>query len=263
MSTQTATDRYTKVDSKELTSKVRDIYTRVAMDPNGSFHFKLGGKLALQLGYSTKEIDSVPRQSVESFAGVGYHFDYAAIQKGDTVLDLGSGSGMDVFVAANATGPTGKVIGVDMTLAQLQKACKLAAQIPYKNVWFVADQIERFNYIPHSIDVVISNGVINLSADKESVFKRIARNLRPGGRLALSDIISEEQLPDSIKCNASLWAACIGGAAQRELYIQMIERAGMRIEEMRYNDYDFVSRSAAGATRKYDVRSISLLAIKE
>ena len=263
MSAQQAIQTNRAVNAEELTYRVRDMYTKVAKNPHGDFHFELGYDLAQELGYNTNELNGIPGESIESFAGVGYHFDLASIKPGDRVLDLGSGSGMDVFIASNATGPTGKVIGVDMTLAQLQKSSKLATRNGFNNVWFVADHIERFNYIPNSMDVIISNGVINLSADKEAVFKKISRNLRPGGRLAISDIISEETLPESIKCDASLWAACIGGAMQRENYLSMIEQSGLTIETTRYNDYKFISKSARGATEKYKVRSISILAVKK
>ena len=146
---------------------------------------------------------------------------------------------MDVFMAASKTGMSGRVIGVDMTHAQLRKTSLLSYNNDYQNVWFVADEIEKFQYIPRSLDVVISNGVINLVSDKRTVFKNIARNLKPDGRLAISDIVSEVQLPQKIKCNASLWAACIGGAMQRSNYFDLIEEAGLRITDWRINDYHF------------------------
>ena len=180
------------------------------------------------------------------------------------VLDLGSGAGMDVFVAASQVGTKGRVIGVDMTAAQLQKASVLALRNKINNVWFVADQIERFDYLPRTMDVVVSNGVINLSADKESVFRHVSNNLRPGGVLAMSDIVSEVDLPQSIKCNASLWAACIGGAMKRTKYFQLIENAGLTITDWRENkEYAFLSKSASGATSDYQVKSISLRAVKK
>ena len=159
MSVQAIQIRPRTLDAMALTTKVRKMYTRVAETPQEDFHFELGRDLALRLGYTADELDAVPSQSVDSFAGVGYHFDYADIQPGDHVLDLGSGAGMDVFVAANRAGKSGKAIGVDMTIAQLQKSSQLAVRNNYNNVWYVADRIENFDYLPHTVDVIISNGL--------------------------------------------------------------------------------------------------------
>ena len=261
-SIQSQAIKHQGLDRAALIDKVKAMYTRVANDANGEFHFEMGREMALRLGYKPAELDAAPVESIESFAGVGYHFDYAGIEPGNSVLDLGSGSAMDVFMAASKTGMSGRVIGVDMTQAQLVKASHLAYTNDYQNVWFVSDEIEKFEYIPHSLDVVISNGVINLISDKRTVFRNIARNLKPNGRLAISDIVSDVQLPESIKCNASLWAACIGGAMQRSSYFDLIEESGLRITDWRINDYHFISNSALGATRKYGVHSISLRAVK-
>jgi arsenite methyltransferase len=176
------------------------------------------------------------------------------------VLDLGSGSGMDSFLAALA-GRSGRVIGVDMTDKQLAKAERLAADAGFANVEFRQGYIERPPVEDATVDCVISNGVINLSPDKSSVFAAAARVLRPGGRLALADIVSAKQLPEGVTCDASLWAACIGGAMQSDDYRAAIEAAGFEIETWRENSaYHFVSERADNATQKYGVTSISLLA---
>jgi arsenite methyltransferase len=177
------------------------------------------------------------------------------------VLDLGSGSGMDSFLAALAAGPDGRVVGVDMTDEQLAKAERLAAEAGVRNVEFRRGYIEEPPIDEQAFDCAISNGVINLSPDKPAVFAAVARALRPGGRLALADIVSTEQLPEGVTCDASLWAACIGGAMQRDRYREAIERAGLEIEEWRENpQYRFVSERADNAVRKYGVTSISVLA---
>jgi arsenite methyltransferase len=177
------------------------------------------------------------------------------------VLDLGSGSGMDSFLAALAVGPDGGVIGVDMTDEQLAKARRLAAEAGIDNAEFRLGYIEDPPVDAASIDCVISNGVINLSPDKPAVFAGVARALRPGGRMALADIVTTEQLPEGVTCDASLWAACIGGAMQRDGYREAIEGAGLEIVEWRENEqYRFVSERADNAVRKYGVTSISLLA---
>jgi arsenite methyltransferase len=191
---------------------------------------------------------------------VGYHFDLAAIPRGATVVDLGSGSGTDAFVAArHADG--GPVIGFDMTEAQLEKARRLAREAGVSNVEFRKGLIEELDLADASVDVVISNGVINLVADKDAVFREIARVLKSAGRLAISDIVTERQLTESITCDASLWAACIGGAAQEDDYRAAIEAAGLELGTVRENpEYRFLSKSAQGATREFGVKSVSLVA---
>ena len=166
------------------------------------------------------------------------------------MLDLGTGSGMDSFLAALAVGAVGRVVGVDMTDAQVTKARQLANEAGVGNVEFRAGYIERPPVEDGSFHCVISNGVINLSPDKPAVFAAAARALRPGGRLALADIVSEAQLPEGVTCDASLWAACIGGAMQRDRYRGAIQAAGFEIETWRNNtEYRFVSERATTPPR--------------
>jgi arsenite methyltransferase len=250
-----------QLDTTELEQRVKHMYEEVALEPEHEFHFETGRPLAERLGYLTDDLDAIPAAAIESFAGVGYFLDLAAIAAGESVLDLGSGSGTDSFVAARATGTEGRVVGVDMTEAQLAKGRRLADEHGLGQVEFRAGYIERPPVEDAGFDCVISNGVINLSPDKPAVFEAAARALRPGGRLALADIVSERQLPEGVTCDAALWAACIGGAMQRDGYRQAIEAAGFEIESWRENDaYRFVSERAANATKKYGVTSISLLA---
>jgi len=253
----------TKVDARELESKVKEMYRNVATNPRGEFHFEMGRALAERLGYSPADLDRVPAAAIESFAGVGHFFHLAALRPGEAVVDLGSGSGMDTFVAALKVGPTGRVLGVDMTLEQLAKAEVLRRQQDFRNVTYLDGYIEKTGLQPDTADCVISNGVINLVPDKARVFAEAARLLRPGGRLAIADIVADVQLPDSVVCNADLWAACIGGAAQRDSYRELIERAGFKVRTVQDNpDYRFISDRAMGATRKFGVKSVSILAVK-
>lgn len=249
------------IDVNDLRGKVKTIYQQVAANPKGEFHFETGRALAERLGYPSADLDRIPAEAIDSFAGVGYHFDLADMQEGERVLDLGSGSGMDSFLAALKVGPRGQVTGLDMTDEQLEKAESLRKRHGLEQVSFVKGYMEEMPLEPGSFDVVISNGVINLAAEKDKVFAEIARMLKPGGRMAISDIVTEKQLSDNIVCDSSLWAACIGGAAQQDRYREMIESAGMKIIKVRENpQYKFLSKSAQGASRQYGVKSVSLLA---
>jgi SAM-dependent methyltransferase len=204
------------VNADDLTTKVKEVYRHVAEEPHATYHFELGRPLAVRLGYPADVLDRIPAGAVESFAGVGYFFDLADLRRADTVVDLGSGSGMDAFYAATLVGQTGRVIGIDFTAAQLRKARRIAARAGFGQVEFREGRIENPPVDAASADCVISNGVINLSPDKDTVFAEAARLLRPGGRLAIADIITERQLTDAI--DANLWASCIGGAAQEGAY---------------------------------------------
>jgi SAM-dependent methyltransferase len=250
-----------RLDTTELEERVKRMYQEVALEPEREFHFETGRPLAERLGYPTADLDRIPAGALESFAGVGHFLDLAAIAPGETVLDLGSGSGTDSFLAALAAGPDGRVVGVDMTDEQRAKAERLAAEAGFGNVEFRRGYIEDPPVDAQTVDCVISNGVINLSPDKPAVFAAVARTLRPGGRLALADIVAADELPEGVTCDASLWAACIGGAMQRDRYRDAIDRAGLEIVEWRENpQYRFLSERADKAVRKYGVTSISLLA---
>ena len=251
-----------RLDTSDLESRVKAMYDEVARDPHADFHFETGRGLAEHLGYPAEDLDSIPSEAIDSFAGVGWFLDLAAVEPGERVLDLGSGSGTDSFLAARSAGQTGAVVGVDMTPAQLEKATRLATSAGLATVTFVDGRIEQPPVDPGSVDVVISNGVVNLSPDKPAVFRAAARALRSGGRLALADIVTAKRLPSGITCDASLWAACIGGAAQRDDYLTMIEDAGFEVMTVRDNDYRFVSDRAQGATSTYGVTSVSLLAVR-
>ena len=255
------------VDASELEQKVKKMYRDVALNPKGEYHFEMGRGLAEKLGYEKNDLDSIPAPAIDSFAGVGYYFDIANLKEGENVLDLGSGSGMDVFVAALKVGSTGHVSGVDMTDEQLEKAERLRKESHsgrIENVSFHKTYIEKLPFADASFDVVISNGVINLCPDKEKVFAEVARVLKPNGRMVIADIVTEKQLPENVVCNSTLWAACIGGAAQQGSYRESIEKAGLEILVVRNNDaYGFISKSAQGASKEFGVKSISLFAEKK
>jgi arsenite methyltransferase len=251
------------VDAAELRGHIRAMYRDVAQDPEGDFHFELGRPVAERLGYPAAWLDAVPPNALASFAGVGHMLDVAAIRPGHTVLDLGSGSGTDAFVAAYLTGPTGRVIGVDMTNEQLAKARGLRDGLGLEHVEFVEGLIEDPPVEPGSVDVVISNGVVNLAPDKDAVFRAAARALRPGGRLAIADIVSEHELIERTRRNVALWAACIAGAVPHDDYLGAIEAAGLEVRLVRANEaYRFLSPRARAAAEKYGVASVTVVATK-
>ena len=250
------------VDTQELEAKVKDMYRHVAEEPEGKYHFEMGRPLADRLGYPADVLDRIPEGAIESFAGVGYFFDLADLREGERVVDLGSGSGMDVFFAAARVASSGSVVGIDFTVEQLEKARAIAEDGGFAQVELREGRIEKLPVEDASCDCVISNGVINLAPEKEPVFAEAARVLKPGGRLAIADIVSEKQMKESIVCDADLWASCIGGAAQVDAYRDAIEGASLRIQTIRENPYEFISDRARNASAKYGVKSISVLALK-
>ena len=268
MSTSTASDNITahfiqNVDTDALEQKVKKMYKDVAERPKEEFHFEMGREMAERLGYPAETLETIPSAAIDSFAGVGYYFHYADLQTGESVIDLGSGSGMDSFFAARKVGASGRVVGIDMTDEQLEKANTLRDKSEINNVRYKKAYIQDTPCDGESFDAVISNGVVNLAPSKVDVFKEAARLLRPGGRLALADIVTETRLPEGITCNATLWAACIGGALQQDDYLDAIRQAGFIIEQVQDNpEYRFISNSAQGATQTYGVKSISVLARK-
>jgi SAM-dependent methyltransferase len=255
-------DASSLVDADRLESEVMAMYRHVARENTEELHFEVGRALARRLGYDRRLLDAVPAEAVASFAGVGHHLDLAALRPGEAVLDLGCGSGMDVFCAAVLVGRVGRVAGVDITVEQLLKAAKLRDRDGFRQVELAEARIEALPYEDASFDVVISNGVVNLSPDKGRVFVEAARVLRPGGRLVVADIVSGRPLKERTRRNVELWAACIAGAIPQRSYVDAIEATGLTVETVRRNDYRFLSKRALDACSTYEVESISLAAAK-
>ena len=193
------------VKLETLRGEIQKEYTVVATTPETSFHFQTGRPLAELLGYSPDMIESVPTGNLESFAGTGNPFSLDKIEPGEQVVDVGSGAGFDSLIAAGLVGPTGKVIGVDMTPAMLDKARVGAAEAGLTNVEFHEGQAERLPVADNWADVVISNGVVNLCPDKTAVFKEMYRVLKPGGRLQIGDILVQKAVPEEAKEDIDLW----------------------------------------------------------
>ena len=193
------------VDPDALREQVRGKYREVAADPAASFHFHTGRPLARRLGYEAAVVDALPDRAVESFAGVGNPFSLRRLAAGENVVDVGSGGGFDCFIAAAQVGPGGQVTGVDMTAEMLAKSRQSAAALGLANVEFSDGLAEQLPVADAWADVVISNGVINLCADKRAVFAEIFRVLRPGGRLQFADIANGRPVPAEAMRDIDLW----------------------------------------------------------
>lgn len=177
------------------------------------------------IGYSGEDLERIPEKSVMGL-GCGNPTAIAELKPGETVLDLGSGAGIDAFLAADKVGPNGSVIGVDMTEEMIDKAADIAKCNGYTNVEFRLGEIEELPVDDSSVDVVMSNCVINLAPDKAKVFREAYRVLRPGGRLSISDIVTDRALSDEMRNDLDAWAGCIAGALEQRQYLRIIKEAG-------------------------------------
>jgi len=218
------------VKEKEIKKAVKGRYARIAKQDQQSCCPSCGGGVNLLsqaevIGYSREDLEHIPEETIMGL-GCGNPTAIAELKAGEVVLDLGSGAGVDVFLAANKVGPTGRVIGVDMTKEMVDKAKDIARDYGYHNVEFRLGEIENLPVEDKFVDVVISNCVINLSLDKSKVFQEAYRVLKPKGRLIISDIVSEGMLPAEIKDNLDAWACCIGGALEQQEYLREIKEAG-------------------------------------
>ena len=193
------------VDVEQLREQVREKYREVALEAERSYHFHTGRPLARRLGYDESVVAALPDRAVESFAGVGNPFSIRTIKPGERVVDVGSGAGFDSFVAASAVTPSGAVVGVDMTAEMLAKSRATAAELGLTHVEFREGYAEALPVEDGWADVVISNGVINLCADKRAVFEEIRRVLRPGGVLQFADIANGRPVPPEALRDVDLW----------------------------------------------------------
>ncbi len=195
------------VDPGILREEVKGKYREVAGNPHGQYHFHTGRPLARRLGYDETVVGAMPDAAVESFAGVANPFSLRRLEPGQKVVDAGSGAGFDCFIAAQQVGPSGRVVGVDMLPEMLEKSRASAARMGLGNVEFREGLIEQMPVEDGWADAVISNGVINLCADKRRAFEEIWRVLRPGGRLQFADIANGRPVPGAAIRNIDLWTA--------------------------------------------------------
>jgi SAM-dependent methyltransferase len=198
-------DTQIPLDVDVLRDEIQRTYTDVATDTDQDFIFPTGRRWAQDLGYPEPELSRVPDATVESFAGVANHWLLGRIEPGEVVLDLGCGAGTDLLIAAQMTGPTGHVVGVDMTTSMLDRVRASAAEMGITNLELHESLIEQLPLEDASVDVVISNGVIDLVPDKDAVFDEIDRVLRPGGRLQFADVVIHTEVSEDARARIDLW----------------------------------------------------------
>ncbi len=198
--------RPSAVDADVLRSQIQSKYSEVAQEPEKGFHFHTGFSLAMMLGYPEEIVKELPSSAVDSFAGTGNPFEFGDLIPGELVVDIGSGAGFDALQSALQVGPSGRVIGVDMTPAMLAQARKSAELLGLRNIEFREGLAENLPVDDGAADVVTSNGVINLTPDKLAVLKEIFRVLKPGGRAQIADITVQIEVPQEAKDDIDLWS---------------------------------------------------------
>jgi SAM-dependent methyltransferase len=255
----------TDTRKESIFKAVSQMYSDVASCPHRAFHFPTGRPACEFVGYPARELDAIPVTAVESFAGVGYPFAVGAIREGDTVLDIGSGSGTDALIASLWVGGSGKVYGLDMTPAMLEKARSNAAKMNALNVTFIEGNAEQIPLPDASVDVVTSNGVLNLVPDKPRAFAEIFRVLKPGGRIQISDIVLGKPIKETSRENPQLWAECIVGAVLEGDYLTLFRQAGFS-DVAAIGHVDYFSKSPEAETRevaeKYGAITVVLKGMK-
>ncbi len=251
--------------SEIITKAVTGLYTQVATNPNKPYHFPLGRKALLFVGYPEEEINKLPETALESFAGVGYPHLSGAIRTGDTVLDIGSGSGTDVLFASLKTGPNGRILGLDITEAMIEKARMNIEKFGAKNVKIIKGNATEMPFDDATIDVVTSNGVLNLVPEKERAFREIFRVLKPGGRIQIADIVVQSDVQKVCGLIPQLWADCIGGAAVESEYLRTIKDTGFEDVKI-LNRIDYFSASESEntkrLTRTFQAQSVVIVGTK-
>jgi arsenite methyltransferase len=244
---------------------VRTMYTDVATRPGDEYHFPTGRRATAFVGYPPAVRDALPEPVVESFAGVGYPFAANVIRPGDTVLDIGSGSGTDVMIAAGLVGPSGTVIGLDMTEAMREKLAANAKTYNVANVSVLAGHAEKIPLPDASVDVVTSNGVLNLVPEKRAAVREIFRVLKPGGRVQIADIVVGTPPSEACRSQPQLWAECIVGATTEEDFLAMFREAGFsKVEVLSHLDYfaGSGSESTRNVAGSFGARTMVMRAVR-
>lgn len=232
-----------------ILAAVRDMYSELARSPDRAFHFPHGRPACEFEGYPEELLDRVPEEAVASFAGVGCPFRADAIREGDAVLDVGSGSGTDALIAASLVGPEGEVAGLDLTPAMRVRLRENAERMGADHVRALDGNAESIPLPDASVDVVTTNGVLNLVPDKPAAAEEIHRVLRPGGRLQVADIVLAEEPSDACRREPELWAECIVGATREDDYLDLFRDLGFRDVEVLHR-LDYFARSPSPETRE-------------
>ena len=255
-------------EREEIRQAVRDKYGSVAQATDTGCGCSISsccnpGDVSVALGYSPEQLTAAP-EGANMGLGCGNPHAIASLKEGETILDLGSGGGFDCFLAAQAVGETGRVIGVDVTPEMVSKAHQNGASAGFKNIEFRLGEIESLPVADASVDVIISNCVINLSPEKPRVFREALRVLKPGGRLAISDVVATAQLPDEMKKDLALYAGCVAGAASIDELVDMLRKAGFTHIRIQPKDEsrEFIRDWAPGMRVEDFVVSATIEAVK-
>jgi SAM-dependent methyltransferase len=233
---------------EKVIAAVQEMYTAVAVTPERPFHFPVGRGACLQVGYTAELLGDLPEEALQSFAGVGCPFRAGVIHAGDTVLDIGAGAGTDTLIAARLAGPQGKVFALDITSAMVRKLRELVTRHGILNVEVIEGNAEEIPLPAASIDVVTSNGMLNLVPDKRKAVAEIFRVLRPGGHVQIADIVIRRPVTRDCATDPKLWAECVVGASVDEDYLAMFSDAGFEgVTVLR--DHDYFALSPSGETR--------------
>jgi arsenite methyltransferase len=251
------------LDAPRLRAAVETLYTQVATDPGGGFHFNRGAAYASTLlGYDGAELAALPETATAPFAGVGNPLLISPLRPDEVVLDFGAGAGMDLLLAARRVGPHGRAIGVDSTAAMVGRSRASIAAAGLTNVDILRGEAEHLPFGDSTMDVVMSNGVLNLVPDKRRALREVFRVLRPGGRLLLADLVIGRRLAWLVRRNASLWALCVGGALQEADLMRLL--TGLGFDEVRVTQRFDCARgsSLSAAARWLGVRGANIHAAK-
>ena len=212
----------------EIKDAVKEKYSKVAKDPCATFNFPVGKVFALKVGYPRGILDKLPSSMYESFTGANNPQPFVELKEGEVVLDLGCGAGLDLYFYAQAVGTNGKVYGLDISEEMVDKAKKNMEAVGIKNTEIKCGHSDSLPFEDNFFDVVASNGIYNLSPDKEKVFREVSRVLKPGGRTVFCEIVLKERPPEEIRKNIDDWFRCIGGALSEEEFLALMEKVGFK-----------------------------------
>lgn len=215
-----------QMSKSEIEDAVRFKYSEVATTPEGIFNFPVGKSFALKVGYPKEVLDNLPQSVVESFTGANNPQPFVHLKEGEVILDLGCGAGLDLYFYAKAVGIKGKVYGLDISEEMVNKTKDNMENLGIKNIEIKCGVSDDIPFDDNSVDIVASNGIYNLSPDKEAVMKEVFRILKPGGRTVFSEIVLKESLPDEIRKDINDWFRCIGGSLPESDFLALMKKAG-------------------------------------